>query len=327
MSTQSETPLLSVRNLQTRFDTEKGKVKAVDGVSFEIDDGEILGIVGESGCGKSVTALSLSQLIQPPGRIHDGSVTFKGESLLEKSAEEMREIRGNEISMIFQEPMKALNPVYNIGWQVGEPLRVHEDMTQSASRNRAVNLLRQVGIPSPESRVDDYPHQFSGGMRQRTMIAMALACEPDLLIADEPTTALDVTIQAQVLGLIEELNTQTGMGVLLITHNLGVIAKLCDRVAVMYAGRIVEYADVETIFEDPRHPYTQGLIDCIPDPRLDGQDVSPIGGEIPNLHELPAGCNFAARCPYATEECKQTDPQLREVGDDHYSACIWDDPQ
>ncbi|WP_121823564.1 ABC transporter ATP-binding protein [Halostella salina] len=325
--TQNEDALLSVRGLEARFDTDEGPVRAVDGVSLEIEEGEILGIVGESGCGKSATSLSIMQLLESPGYVHGGEVKFNGMDLVSASTEELRNIRGNNISMIFQEPMSALNPVFDIGWQVGEPLRVHEDMSEAASRERALELMKKVGIPSAEDRVDSYPHQFSGGMAQRAMIAMALACEPDLLIADEPTTSLDVTIESQTLDLIEELNEQRDMGVLLVTHNLGVVAQVCDRVAVMYAGRIVEYGDVEDIFHDPRHPYTQGLLDCVPDPRE--TDVSPtsIEGDVPDLSDPPAGCNFAPRCQYATEECTQTDPRMQEVGDDHYSACIWEDPQ
>jgi len=319
-------PILSVRDLRTHFDTDVGTVKADDGVSFEIEEGEILGLVGESGCGKSVTSLSIMRLIKDPGYIAGGEVRFKGEDLTEKTKEEMRRIRGNGMSMIFQEPMTAMNPVFDIGWQVGEPLRVHQDMKKGASRTRAIELMRRVGIPSPEDRIDDYPHQFSGGMRQRAMIAMALACEPDLLVADEPTTALDVTIQAQILDLIRELNDRLGMSVLLITHNLGVVAETCDRVAVMYAGRIVEYGTVNEIFNDPRHPYTKGLINAVPDPTKDEQELTPISGTVPNLAETPSGCNFAPRCPYSTDQCREEDPRLREVDDDHFSACIWEDP-
>lgn len=319
-------PLLSVQNLRTYFDTEEGTVKADDGVSFEIEEGEILGLVGESGCGKSVTSLSVMRLLKNPGYIDGGQILFRGEDLATKTAEEMRRLRGNGMSMIFQEPMTALNPVFDIGWQVGEPLRIHKEMSRDASESMAVELMRRVGIPSPEDRVDDYPHQFSGGMRQRAMISMALACEPDLLVADEPTTALDVTIQAQILDLIRRLNDRLGMSVLLITHNLGVVAETCDRVAVMYAGRIVEYGTVEEIFNDPRHPYTKGLINAVPDPTRDEQTLSPIDGSVPNLADTPEGCNFAPRCPYATEECQTEDPRLREVDDDHFSACIWEDP-
>jgi len=323
---RSEDPLLSVRDLRTHFDTEEGLIRADDGVSFDIEEGEILGLVGESGCGKSVTSLSIMRLLEDPGYVAGGQVLFKGQDLAETSREGMRQIRGNGMSMIFQEPKTALNPVFDIGWQVGEPLRIHREMSRDAARTEAIELMRRVGIPSPEDRVDDYPHQFSGGMRQRAMIAMALACEPDLLVADEPTTALDVTIQAQILDLIRELNEQLGMSVLLITHNLGVVAETCDRVAVMYAGRIVEYGTVEEIFNDPRHPYTKGLINAVPDPTRDEQELEPVGGTVPNLADTPDGCNFAPRCPYATEQCETEDPRLREVDTDHYSACIWEDP-
>ncbi|ELZ84648.1 oligopeptide ABC transporter ATP-binding protein [Haloferax elongans ATCC BAA-1513] len=322
----SDDSLLSVRNLQTRFQTAGETVQAVDGVSFDIAEGEILGIVGESGCGKSVTSLSLMDIVPEPGEVHGGTVRFDGEDILTKSPEEKRQLRGNRVSMVFQEPAKALNPVFDIGWQVGEPLRVHENLTKSASRAKAVELMRRVGIPSPEERVDDYPHEFSGGMRQRAMLAMALACTPDLLIADEPTTALDVTIEAQILDLIQELNVQTSMSVLIVTHDLGVVAEVCDRVAVMYAGRVVEYGDVEDIFANPQHPYTKGLIDCVPDPTADEQSLEAISGTVPNLADTPEGCNFAPRCPHATDECRQIDPRMRAVGDDHYSACLWEDP-
>ena len=320
-------PLLSVRDLHTSFDTDEGLVRAVDGVSFEIAEGEILGLVGESGCGKSATSRSLMDLIQPPGRVTDGEVVFQGEDVLGMTHEELRQIRGQDISMIFQEPMSALNPVFDVGWQVGEPLRVHEGLSKQESRSRAAELMSRIGIPSAEDRVDDYPHEFSGGMRQRAMIAMALACEPNLLIADEPTTALDVTIEAQILDLIGELNDELGMAMLLITHDLGVVAEVCDRVAVMYAGRIVEYGDVEDVFTDPRHPYTKGLLDCVPDPREDEADLEPIGGQVPDLTDPPDGCNFAPRCPFAVDGCEQVDPRLRRVDHDHYSACIWEDPR
>ncbi|MFP9060673.1 ABC transporter ATP-binding protein [Natrialbaceae archaeon A-chndr2] len=323
----SDEPLLAVRDMRTYFDTDEGTVKASDGVSFDIQPGEIVGLVGESGCGKSVTSRSLMRLIQSPGYNPSGELNFDGLDLMDLSKEEIRKVRGNRISMIFQEPMSALNPVFDIGWQVGEPLRVHEGLKKKAAREEAVELMRKVGIPSPEERVDDYPHQFSGGMRQRAMISMALACKPELLIADEPTTSLDVTIEAQILELIQELNEAQDMAVLIVTHDLGVVAETCDKVAVMYAGRIVEYADVETIFADPRHPYTKGLLNCIPDPRSDDQDLSPIEGQVPDLADPPEGCNFADRCPYATPECETTDPRLREVDDDHLSACIWEDPQ
>jgi oligopeptide/dipeptide ABC transporter ATP-binding protein len=319
-------PLLSVRDLRTQFDTAEGTVRAVDGVSFDIRPGEVLGLVGESGSGKSVTSLSLMRLIRSPGEMVGGEIRYDGRNLLEMSKENLRKIRGNDVSMVFQEPSSALNPVFDVGWQVGEPLRVHEDLSRAASRQRAIELMRQVDIPSPEKRVDDYPFQFSGGMQQRAMIAMALACEPQLLIADEPTTALDVTIEAAILDLIRELNESLGMAMLLVTHDLSVVAELCDRVAVMYAGRIVEYGDVGTIFEDPRHPYTQGLLRCILDPTSDEQAMDPIGGEPPDPTAFPTGCHYVDRCDAAVEECRGTDPRLREVEPDHYSACIWENP-
>ena len=319
--------LLSVRDLRTHFDTGGRTIRAADGVSFEIRDGEILGLVGESGCGKTVTSLSLLNLVESPGYIAGGEVLFDGRDLTKISTEELRRVRGNEISMIFQEPMSALNPVRNIGWQVGEPLRIHKAMKKAASRKRAIELMDEIGIPGAEDRIDDYPHEFSGGMLQRAVIAMALACEPKLLIADEPTTALDVSIQAQLLDLIRRLNEDQGMAVLFITHDLGVVAETCDRVAVMYAGRIVEFGDVRSIFKDPRHPYTRGLLGSLPDPSRSEQRLTPIPGEVPELDDLPEGCHFENRCPNAIEECARTDPRLREVAEDHYSACIWEDPE
>ncbi|RBI59969.1 ABC transporter ATP-binding protein [Halomicrococcus sp. NG-SE-24] len=324
---RGDDPLLAVDDLHLRFDTSEETVQAVDGVSLEIQEGEIVGLVGESGCGKSVTSLSLMSLVESPGEIHEGSVRFKGEDLLAMSDEELRNLRGSEMGMIFQEPGSALNPVFDVGWQVGEPLRVHQGVSEETSRERAVDLMHEVGIPSPEDRVDDYPHQFSGGMKQRAMISMALANEPDLLIADEPTTALDVTIEAQILDLIQDLNEELGMAVLLITHDLGVVAEVCDRVAVMYAGRIVEYGDIEDVFLDPRHPYTKGLISCVPDPTVTDPNLTPIDGQVPDLADTPDGCNFAPRCPHATEACREEDPRLREVASDHYSACLYEDPQ
>ena len=324
---RAEDPLLSVEDLHVRFDTKSSTVQAVDGVSFEIQEGEILGLVGESGCGKSVTSRSLMNLVPSPGEIHEGRVNLHGRNILELSKEEVRKIRGDEVSMVFQEPGSALNPVFDVGWQIGESLRVHQGLDTKESRQRAIDLMTKVGIPSPEDRVDDYPHQFSGGMKQRAMLSMALANHPDLLIADEPTTALDVTIEAQILDLIQELNEELGMAVLLVTHDLGVVAEVCDRVAVMYAGRIVEYADVEDVFLDPRHPYTQGLLECVPDPTTSDRVLSPIEGQVPDLANTPEGCNFADRCPAAVDDCLDTDPRLREVAEDHYSACIWEDPR
>lgn len=319
--------LLSVRGLRTHFETSAGTVEAVNGVSFEIAEGEVLGLIGESGCGKSVTSRSLMRLIRPPGEIVGGQILFKGEDLLSMDLEQMRKKRGNELSMVFQEPESAFNPVFTMGKQVGEPLRVHKGYSKKEARERAIELMEQVGIPSPELRIDDYPHEFSGGMAQRAMIAMALACEPDLLIADEPTTSLDVTIEAQILELIEELQDELNMSVLMVTHDLGVAAQICDRVAVMYAGRVVEYGDVEDIFNDPRHPYTRGLLRSLPEFGDEAGELYSIPGKVPDATNLPAGCHYAERCEHAVDECTATDPRLREVDDDHFSACIWSDPQ
>ena len=297
-------PLLTVTDLVTQFDTEDGRVTAVDGVSFDVMPGETLGIVGESGSGKSVTALSVIRLIQtPPGRIAGGRVTFKGRDLLGLPDHEMREIRGNEISMIFQEPMTSLNPLFTVGDQIMEAILLHQDRDKQRARERAVEMLRKVGIPSPEKRVDQYPHQMSGGMRQRVMIAMALACNPSLLIADEPTTALDVTIQAQILDLIGKLKQDTGASVMLITHDLGVIAETADRVIVMYAGQIVETGDVDTIFDRPMHPYTSGLLQSIPRLTEDKDRLHSIEGIVPSPFDMPKGCRFAPRCPLADAQC------------------------
>ena len=297
-------PLLTVTDLVTQFDTEDGRVTAVDGVSFDVMPGETLGIVGESGSGKSVTALSVIRLIQtPPGRIAGGRVTFKGRDLLGLPDHEMREIRGDEISMIFQEPMTSLNPLFTVGDQIMEAVLLHQDRDRQRARERAVEMLRKVGIPSPEKRVDQYPHQMSGGMRQRVMIAMALACNPSLLIADEPTTALDVTIQAQILDLIGKLKHDTGASVMLITHDLGVIAETADRVIVMYAGQIVETGDVDTIFDRPMHPYTSGLLQSIPRLTEDKDRLHSIEGIVPSPFDMPKGCRFAPRCPLADAQC------------------------
>ena len=297
-------PLLTVTDLVTQFDTEDGRVTAVDGVSFDVMPGETLGIVGESGSGKSVTALSVIRLIQtPPGRIAGGRVTFKGRDLLGLPDHEMREIRGDEISMIFQEPMTSLNPLFTVGDQIMEAVLLHQDRDRQRARERAVEMLRKVGIPSPEKRVDQYPHQMSGGMRQRVMIAMALACNPSLLIADEPTTALDVTIQAQILDLIGKLKQDTGASVMLITHELGVIAETADRVIVRYAGQIVETGDVDTIFDRPMHPYTSGLLQSIPRLTEDKDRLHSIEGIVPSPFDMPKGCRFAPRCPLADAQC------------------------
>lgn len=304
--------LLEVKNLKTYFFTDRGKAKAVDDVSFCISEGRTVGIVGESGCGKSVTALSVMRLIpEPPGKIAAGQILFEGKDLLLFSEKQMRSIRGNKISMIFQEPMTSLNPVFKVGDQIAEVIQLHQNLGKKESTDCAVELLKQVGIPSPESRIHDYPHQMSGGMRQRVMIAMALACKPRLIIADEPTTALDVTIQAQILELMDELSRNTGTAIMLITHDLGVVAETAEHVVVMYAGRVVEEADVKSLFNNPLHPYTQGLMRSIPGgederrPRLEA-----IPGMVPSLLDLPAGCKFNDRCKHAFERCSQEEPGL-----------------
>jgi peptide/nickel transport system ATP-binding protein len=313
-------PLLEVRDLVTEFRTEHGMVRAVDGVSFEIAARGTLGVVGESGCGKSVTALSIMRLIaSPPGRISGGSITYGGKDLLALPAEQMRAIRGNRIAMIFQEPMTSLNPVFTVGDQVGEAVRLHQKKSKSEARQIAIEMFRLVGIPSPEDRVDSYPHQLSGGMRQRVMIAMALACKPDLLIADEPTTALDVTIQAQILDLLKSLQRELGMSILLITHDLGVVAETCDEVVVMYAGRVVERAQTQMLFAAPRHHYTAGLLRSVPSygesaPIADHGRLQEIKGMVPSLWELPKGCKFVDRCPAAQELCRAEEPALVQLG-------------
>ena len=288
--------LLEVRGLRTSFHTSDGVVRAVTGVDFHVSRGEIMGLVGESGCGKSVTSLSIMRLIAPPGRIEGGEVLFRGRDLLRLSPRQMREMRGENISMIFQQPTSSLNPVYDVGMQLGEVLEIHRRMKRRAGRERALELLRMVGIPDPRRRLDAFPHELSGGMAQRVMIAMALACEPELLIADEPTTALDVTIQAQILDLMRELQRETGTAIVLITHDLGVVAEMCDRVAVMYAGEIVEQTDVGDLFDDPRHPYTQGLIGSVPKLGEMREELAVIPGSVPNLIDLPPDCRFAPRC-------------------------------
>ncbi|HEU0236571.1 MAG TPA: ABC transporter ATP-binding protein [Candidatus Limnocylindrales bacterium] len=293
---RGERPLLEVRGLQTSFHTRDGVVRAVDGIDFSVDRGEIMGLVGESGCGKSVTSLSIMRLIASPGRIEAGQVLFDGQDLLTLRADQMRRLRGSQITMIFQQPTSSLNPVWDVGRQIGEVLELHRNMSRRAARGRATELLKMVGIPDPERRLRAYPHELSGGMAQRVMIAMALACEPELLIADEPTTALDVTIQAQILDLIRNLRDETGTAVILITHDLGVVAETCDRVAVMYAGEIVEQTDVTTLFRRPLHPYTRGLIGSIPVVGDLREALSVIPGNVPNLIDLPRGCRFAPRC-------------------------------
>jgi oligopeptide/dipeptide ABC transporter ATP-binding protein len=316
--------LLDVRGLRTRFTTRRGIVPAVDDVSLDIHEGETLALVGESGCGKSMTALSIMRLVPPPaGRIASGQILFRGRDLLALPEEEMRRVRGREIAMIFQEPMTSLNPVLTIGRQLTEGLEIHLSMAAADARRRAVELLAMVGIPDPERRLDQYPHQFSGGMRQRMMIAMALACEPALILADEPTTALDVTIQAQILELLKDLSRRLGVAMLIITHNLGVVARYADRVNVMYAGKIVERGTARELYARPRHPYTLGLLRSVP--RLDEPRrarLDPIDGQPPDLTRLPAGCAFITRCAYRVERCQREIPPLAPVeGNGHVTAC------
>jgi len=315
--------LLCVRNLKTQFRTQDGTVKAVAGVSFDIAKGETLGIVGESGCGKSVTALSIMRLIQdPPGRIVGGEIVFDGQDLLKLKDEQMRRVRGRRIAMIFQDPMTSLNPVLTIARQLTEALELHLKMSRRAAKDRAVELLDMVGIPAARARIDDYPHQFSGGMRQRVMIAMALSCNPELLIADEPTTALDVTIQAQIIDLIKKLSADFGTAVMFISHNMGVVAGLCDRINVMYAGHIVETAETEELFAHPKHPYTMGLLRSIP--RLDEarkEKLAPIEGLPPDLMAVPPGCPFQPRCVYRVDRSELERPELRSVRPGHEVAC------
>ncbi|MEJ7837854.1 MAG: ABC transporter ATP-binding protein [Thermomicrobiales bacterium] len=321
-------PLLEVKNLQTQFFTQDGVVKAVDDVSFYVMPGETLGVVGESGSGKSMTGLSIMRLIpNPPGKIVNGEVNFNGRDILKMSEEQVRSIRGNDIAMIFQDPMTSLNPVLTINRQISEALQLHMGMNKDQAKKRSIELLEMVGIPNAAERVGQYPHQFSGGMRQRVMIAMALSCNPKLLIADEPTTALDVTIQAQILDLMRTLQNETGTGVIMITHSMGVVAGMADRVQVMYAGHIVETASTEEIFANPRHPYTVGLMKSIP--RLDARNkdkLQPIRGLPPDLIDLPDMCPFVPRCNYAREKCEQKNPPLIEVAKGHMSACwFWEE--
>jgi oligopeptide/dipeptide ABC transporter ATP-binding protein len=314
--------LVDIRNLKTYFYTEDGVVPAVDGVDMYIKRGETLGVVGESGCGKSVTSLSVMRLIaSPPGKIVAGEILFEGEDLIKKSEAEMRKIRGNDISMIFQEPMTSLNPVYTIGDQISEAIQLHQGMSYKEATDKAIEMLRLVGIPLPERRVKEYPHQLSGGMRQRVMIAMALSCNPKLLIADEPTTALDVTIQAQILELMKKLKKELGMAIMLITHDLGVVAEMCERVVVMYGGKVVEEGDAVSIFKSPLHPYTEGLLQSIPRMDEDVDRLHVIEGVVPNPLHLPEGCRFHPRCPVAVEKCKQSQPPLEQVAPGRFVAC------
>lgn len=318
--------LLEVKNLQTHFPTKAGIVKSVNDVSFYIDEGELLGLVGESGCGKSITALSIMKLIAQPGKIVGGNIKFKGEELTTAKDERMREIRGNDIAMIFQDPMTSLNPVYTVGEQIAEALRLHRKLNKNDAWEAAIAAMKEVAIPDPGRRVKDYPHQLSGGMRQRVMIAMALACDPELLIADEPTTALDVTIQAQILELLNELRRTRKLAVLLITHDLGVVAEVADRVCVMYTGKIVEESGVDEIFANPKHPYTQGLLRSVPKMRAVGetkeQRLQTIEGTVPSPTNLPRGCHFAPRCAFKKAECEEHEIPLKELDENTKVRCI-----
>ncbi len=324
----STQPLLEIENLHTHFFTPAGVVRAVDGVSYSLRNGETLGVVGESGCGKSVTALSILRLVSsPPGRIVDGAIRFEGTNLLSLAERQMEEIRGNRISMIFQEPMTSLNPLHTVGRQIGEAIALHQGLSRREAMDRAVEMLRRVHIPDAERRAHAYPHQLSGGMRQRVMIAMALSCNPKVLIADEPTTALDVTIQAQILDLMRELRDTLGTAIILITHDMGVVAENADRVVVMYAGRKVEEANVDDLFERPSHPYTRGLLGSIPSLDLAARIVpararlNEIKGMVPSLFNLPKGCSFAPRCALATEQCRAVSPMLEQLRPNHWVAC------
>ena len=316
-------PLLEVKNLKTHFYTYEGIVKAVDGVSYDLEAGETLGLVGESGCGKSVSAMSLMRLIpEPPGKILEGEILFEGQDILKLGMDEMRSIRGAQMSMVFQEPMTSLNPVLTLEKQLGETLQLHKGMTKQEARVESIDLLSRVGIPDPERRIRQYPHQFSGGMRQRVMIAMALSCNPRIIIADEPTTALDVTIQAQILELMKGLTKEFGVAMIVITHNLGVVARYADRMNIMYAGKIIERGESSEIYRNPRHPYTVGLLKSVP--RLDlprRAKLDPIEGQPPDLIDVPDGCSFRARCKWAVDKCATVEPPLELVGSGHYSAC------
>lgn len=315
--------LLEVNDLKMYFHTEDGIVKAVNGVSYTLDRGETLGVVGESGSGKSVTSLTIMGLIEmPPGKVEGGDVLYRGKSLLSMSEEEMEHVRGNDIAMIFQDPMTSLNPVYTIGRQLSEGMRLHKGLSKKEALERSVELLKMVGIPNAEQRVKEYPHEFSGGMRQRVMIAMALACDPDILIADEPTTALDVTIQAQIIELMQEMQKKNGNAIIMITHDLGVVADIADKIMVMYAGQPVEFGSRDEIFYNPIHPYTWGLNRSIPEPAIDEKHpLTPIKGNPPSLVDVPEGCAFAPRCPYATDRCRREMPAVYTTETGHYSKC------
>ena len=326
MPMENNERILEVKDLRTYFYTKEGVVKAVDGLSYHVKKGECIGLVGESACGKSVSAMSVLRLIpHPPGIIEGGEILFKGEDLLKSSEERMRDIRGNQIAIVFQEPTTSLNPVLTVGRQISEALELHREMDRESARAESIRLLQLVGIPDPEQRIKDHPHQFSGGMQQRIMIAMALSCDPELLIADEPTTSLDVTVQAQLLEIIANLRSEYGTAVIIITHNLGVVARYVDRVNVMYAGNLVETGPTEIIYADPKHPYTLGLLASVP--RLDSprkETLRVIEGLPPNMAQLPKGCPFAPRCDYAMDMCREERPPLEEVGEDHYRACYYD---
>jgi oligopeptide/dipeptide ABC transporter ATP-binding protein len=313
-------PLLEINNLSVAFDTEAGKAQAVDQLSISLERGSVLGLVGESGCGKSITSLAILKLVPTPGRITGGQISFDGQDLLGLPESKMRTIRGNNIALIPQDPMTSLNPVYTVGEQIMEAIELHQKVSRKEARTRAIEVLDRVRIPQPSSRIDEYPHQFSGGMRQRVMIAMALACKPKLLIADEPTTALDVTVQAQILDLLRSIQKDEGMAILLITHDLGVVAEMCHSVAVMYAGSIVEYAPVRDLFQHPKHPYTVGLLNSIP--RLGIDRLKPIEGQPPSLIDLPPGCRFADRCPLVESKCRTAVPLLEEKAAGHLARCV-----
>ncbi len=316
--------LLEMRGLRTYFPTDDGFAQAVDGVNLTVERGETVALVGESGCGKSVTALSILDLVPPPGQVRTGEVLFKGRDLRKLEAQELRRLRGNEIAMVFQEPMTSLNPVYTVGEQIAETVRLHRGLDRRAARAVALEMLELVGIPSPQERLDAYPHQLSGGMRQRVVIAIAMSCDPALLIADEPTTALDVTVQAQILKLFARLQERSGMGLLLITHNLGIVAETADRVCVMYAGNIVEEAAVEQLLRKPRHPYTIGLMRSLPERARHGEPLETIAGTVPDPARFPSGCRFRPRCPLARAACEESEPELSAAGapdDSHVAAC------
>ena len=319
----TDKPLLEVRNLRTYFSSERGEIRSVDDVSFSVSAGETLGIVGESGCGKSVTSLSIMRLIPtPPGRYAGGEILFEGRDILSLDKDEMRRLRGNRVSMIYQEPMTSLNPVYTVGDQIAETIELHQKLPRTAAFAKAVEMLALVNIPEPQRRANEFPHQLSGGMRQRVMIAMALACNPKLLIADEPTTALDVTIQAQILDLLRKLREELGMAIVLITHDLGVVAEMCDRVVVMYSGKIVETADVVTLFDNPVHPYTEGLLASIPRIEEDVEELFAIEGSVPSPLDRPPGCAFAGRCRYVFDRCRVEEPPLIDVSGGRQAACF-----